>query len=59
MLFNLSLSAFAFDADRVNEVLQSVGNYLYETVKEPVVASIGGEWAVLGLARSSLDIPDE
>ena len=59
ILFSLSLSAFAFDTDKVNVTLESVGNYLYETVKEPIVGSIGGEWAVLGLARCDMDIPDE
>ena len=57
MLFGFS--AQAFDTDKVNSLTQSVGNYLYETVKNPVVGSIGGEWAVLGLARSGLNIPDE
>ena len=59
ILFSLSSEVFAFDKNKVNVTLESVGNYLYETVKEPIVASIGGEWAVLGLARSGMDIPDE
>lgn len=59
ILFSLSLSAFAYDTNKVNATLESVGNYLYETVKEPQVGSIGGEWAVLGLARCDMDIPDE
>ena len=59
ILFSLSLSAFAYDTNKVNATLESVENYLYETVKEPQVASIGGEWAVLGLARCDMDIPDE
>ena len=57
MLFGFS--AQAFDTDKVNSLTQSVGNYLYETVKNPAVGSIGGEWAVLGLARSGLNIPEE
>ena len=59
ILFSLSLSAFAYDANKVNATLDSVGNYLYKTIKKPQVASIGGEWAVLGLARCDMDIPDE
>ncbi len=58
ILFSLSSEVFAFDTDKVNVTLERVGNYLYETVKEPIVGSIGGEWAVLGLARSNMDIPD-
>jgi len=59
ILFSLSSAAFAYDTNKVNVTLESVGNYLYETVKEPIVGSIGGEWSVLGLARSNMDIPDE
>ncbi|MBQ1222200.1 MAG: hypothetical protein IIX78_06625, partial [Alistipes sp.] len=53
---SISAQAFAFDIDSLTE---DVGIYLYETVKEPIVGSIGGEWAVLGLARSDMDIPEE
>lgn len=59
ILFSLSSEVLAFDISKVNATLESVGNYLYETVKEPQVGSIGGEWAVLGLARCDMDIPDE
>ena len=43
----------------IDNLIKSTGNYLYETVREPTVGSIGGEWAILGLARSGMDIPDE
>ncbi len=59
MIFSFSSQAFAEDADNVDALTESVGNYLYETVKTPLVGSIGGEWAVLGLARSEMNIPDE
>lgn len=32
-------------------------NYLIGTVKSPTIASVGGEWTVLGLARSGADVP--
>ena len=32
---------------------------MYRTVKDPQVGSIGGEWAVLGLARSGYEVPEE
>ncbi|MBR5157448.1 MAG: S-layer homology domain-containing protein [Clostridia bacterium] len=59
MLFGLSSTVFAFNTDKVNVTLESFGNYLYKSVKEPSVSSIGGEWTVLGLVRSNVDIPDE
>ena len=31
---------------------------LYTSAHSPQVGSIGGEWAVLGLARSGYDVPD-
>lgn len=33
--------------------------FLQHAVPDPVVASVGGEWTVLGLARSGLDIPEQ
>lgn len=33
--------------------------YLINTVTNPTVASIGGEWTVIGLARSGADVPNE
>lgn len=45
-----------FDIDKV---VADTASYIYKTVKEPQVGSIGGEWAVLGLARSTVEIPDE
>jgi len=59
ILFSLSMQTSAFDTDKVAAITESVGNYLYETVTAPIVGSIGGEWAVLGLARSDMDIPVE
>lgn len=40
-------------------VVEEAGRALYESVTRPTVGYIGGEWAVLGLARSGLDIPRE
>lgn len=59
ILFSLSSEAFAIDTSKVDVTLEGVGKYLYETVKEPAVGSIGGEWAVLGLVRSGVEIPEE
>ena len=38
--------------------IEDTAQYIYKTVKDPQVGSIGGEWAVLGLARSGYDVPD-
>ncbi len=54
----VSVSIFAASSD-VGEITGDTANYVYETVKEPRVGSIGGEWTILGLARSDANIPDE
>ncbi len=59
LIFSISSKMFAFGADKVNVLTDRVGNYLFETVKSPIVGSVGGEWTVFGLARSEADIPDK
>ena len=39
-------------------VLQDTADYLYSQVTEPVVGSVGGEWAVLGLARYGYSVSE-
>lgn len=51
--------AFAATESQVSSVINDTAAYVYKTVKKPEVGSIGGEWAVLGLARSGYDVPDE
>lgn len=41
------------------KAVTDTAQYLYKTVKNPQVGSIGGEWAVLGLARSGYDVPED
>lgn len=45
--------------EELPNLLQSAADYVLKTVAALEVGSIGGEWAVLGLARSGLEIPDE
>lgn len=49
--------------EQQKEVLASAvvetGEYLHSTVAEPNFGSVGGEWLVMGLARSDIEIPDE
>jgi len=39
-------------------VLEETAAYVYEAVPAPQVGSTGGEWAVLGLARSDYPVPE-
>ncbi len=38
--------------------LDKTAQYLLRTVTDPQVSGVGGEWTVLGLARSGLDVTD-
>ena len=41
------------------DTLAKTGSFLQESVAEPTFGSVGGEWLVMGLARSGLEISDE
>lgn len=41
------------------DTLVKTGSFLQESVAEPTFGSVGGEWLVMGLARSGLEIPGE
>ncbi len=59
LAIGLSLQVQAAAADRnLPAVIQDTAEYVYTTVRDPQVGSIGGEWAVLGLARSGYDVPE-
>ncbi|NQX60677.1 S-layer homology domain-containing protein [Paenibacillus qinlingensis] len=58
-LFASSLSIVPVSANSnavVDNAVQDTAQYLLKTVQKPEVGSIGGEWAILGLARSSYNV---
>lgn len=58
LLLHLSVPAYAaVSEDTLAQAIADTGRYMYDTVKSPQVGSIGGEWAVLGLARSGYPVP--
>lgn len=59
MIFSLSIQAFATNINEVTSIVGDTAKYLSKSVRNPQVGSIGGEWAVIGLARSGADIPEE
>lgn len=53
-------TAFTEKTTEVSEdIYKATGEYLYNSVKEPTFGAVGGEWLILGLTRSTLDIPGE
>lgn len=53
------VNVFAVEKDNFNVVLKDVSKYIYETVSCPQVGSVGGEWTIIGLARSNYNVPNE
>ena len=58
LLLSLSVPAFAAETD-LTAAVQGSAKYMLNTVREPQVGSVGGEWAVIGLARSGCDVPQK
>ncbi|MDR2771044.1 MAG: S-layer homology domain-containing protein [Clostridiales Family XIII bacterium] len=50
--------AFAADDATLDKAVLDAAAYMLKTVKAPEIGSAGGEWAVIGLARSGASVPD-
>ena len=57
LMIVMPLEGFADNVD-LNYVIEQTANILQTQITEPQVGSIGGEWAIIGLARSDIEIPD-
>lgn len=55
----INLPVAAAGGASADDIIDSTARCLYETVPNPQFGSIGGEWCVFGLVRSSVDIPSE
>lgn len=58
MCFGATGTAAAASQSDINSAYEKAGDYIYKTVKEPVIGSIGGCWAMYGLAKAGYDLPD-
>ncbi len=59
MIISCIIPAFAADDAVLDAAIKDTAEYMYRTVSNPQVGSTGGEWAVLGLARSGYEVPEE
>lgn len=60
MIFSSLLPpAMAVSSDELDAAVSGTAAYVYQTVANPQVGSVGGEWAIIGLARSGYEVPDE
>jgi len=59
MLFlGISEPIHAVSKAELDDAINRSAAFILETVRNPQVSSVGGEWAVLGLARSGVDVPE-
>ncbi|MEG2455560.1 MAG: S-layer homology domain-containing protein [Oscillospiraceae bacterium] len=52
-------TAAAVPAATLDPALADSAQYILKTVQDPQVGTIGGEWAILGLARSGCPVPED
>ena len=57
LVLSLTLPASANDEQTLQEMVDHSAEFMLNAVKTPQVGSIGGEWAVIGLARSGYAVP--
>lgn len=54
-----SVSSVKEKTEEVSRDINNTAEFILNSVTAPTVASVGGEWAILGLARSSYDVSEE
>ena len=59
LMLSICVPAMAATEKEITSAVTKSAEYMLGAVKTPQVGSIGGEWAVIGLARSSYDVPQE
>lgn len=59
MLCCLPAGIFAADNADLQKAVALSAAYMQKAVKDPQPGTVGGEWAILGLARSGIDVPEE
>ena len=58
VLFSLTACGKKTEAD-LTDAISATGQWLRDNVAEPAYGTVGGEWLVMGLARSGLEVDDE
>ena len=57
LLFCMCVPAAAASKEKLSEDVSASANYILNKVRDPQVGSAGGEWAIIGLARSGYGVP--
>ena len=60
LLFGMSVKvSAAVSKEALAAAIEDTAAYIHKVIKAPQVGSVGGEWAILSLARSGYDVPEE
>ncbi len=59
MVLASAMPALAYTDTQLKSAVTDTAAYMYSVSKGAGVSDVGGEWAVLGLARSGYEVPDE
>lgn len=59
LVIGLCVPAVAVSKGELTSAVTESASYMLNAVNQPQVGSIGGEWAVIGLARSGHDVPQK
>ena len=59
LMLSLCVPAMAVSKSELTSAISESAAYMLNAVKGPQVGSIGGEWAVIGLARSGYAVPQK
>ncbi len=59
LMLSFCIPAMAVSEKDIKSAVAKSAEYMLSAVKTPQVGSIGGEWAVIGLARSGYAVPQE
>ena len=58
MIFGSAGFAQAASYDKTKAIFEKCGDYIYTTVKEPTVGTLGGEWVMYGLSHAGYAMSD-
>ena len=58
MIFGSAGFAQAASYNKTKAIFEACGDYIYTTVKEPTVGTLGGEWVLYGLSHAGYDMSD-
>ena len=58
LVFMFAMPVHSASRQELDAAVDRAAAFMLNTVRDPIVDSVGGEWAVIGLARSGYNVPD-